>query len=235
MKLWLPFGMTTVLMIWASTVFAYPNLNATTGLIGVPNSHIVAPGEITGAVDAVFFDDSFLNVRGVFGLTPQLEGGVAAILGDNSGVALNAKYQFGAKPAGFTWAFGATVIAADEPGDGWQAYIVGTQPLALGGTAGSQLYGTVGLNFTSLDHASAVRPFLGAQWLLAPRYEIGGELMFGSGDLDESISSLYLRHTFNPQLSGQIGFTNANGFIGRHDHDLFLGVAYTFKSGGGER
>ena len=223
MRIWLPFTISGLLLAGAIAAIAYPNFNATTGLVGVPNANIVAPGAIDGAADLVFFDDTFVNVRGVIGLSPRLEGGIGGVIGHDSGVLLNLKYQFASRPAGFTTAFGTSFVSASDSGSGWQAYLVGTQQLAPGG-----IYGTLGVSFTNLDHASAIRPFVGAQWVLGGGTEVGGEFELESGSLGRSVSSLYLRHLFTPRLSGQIGFTNANGFVGNRNHDLFVGASLAF-------
>lgn len=220
--------MAAALMVWAVAASAYPNLSATTGLIGVPNGNVVPAGQLVGAADFIFFDDSLLNARVVYGLTPRFEGGAAVVLGDDTGVILNGKYQLPSTFFGFTSALGATFSTGSDSGDGWQIYLAGTRSLFGEAEGGSQLFGTVGVNFTDLEDATGIRPFFGAQWVLGGGMEIGGEFMLEAGDFNESISSLYLRHTFTPGFSGQVGFTNANGFAGQDDHDLFVGASFAF-------
>lgn len=226
MRKWLLLGIAAALMAWATTGFAYPNLNATTGLIGVPNAHVVEAGQLVGAADLIFLDDTTFNIRAIYGLTERLEGGIALVSGSDDGVALNAKYQLPINPLGFTWATGLTYITADDAGSGFQLYFAGTKP--LGTPEGAALYGTLGLTFTDLEELTALRPFAGVQWLLAANTEVGAEFELEAGDFSESILSVYLRQRLGNNLSGQIGITNANGFAGTRDHDLFVGASLAF-------
>lgn len=225
----LPVLLAAAFLAGAVMVVAVPNFSATTGVIGVPNAHVVPSGQLVGAVDAVFFNDTILNGRLVYSLTPRFEGGIGVVVGDEDGVIVNGKYQFTAPVAGFTTALSATYSTANNAGNGWQVYLVGTRPmLRTAAAGGNQLYGTPRVSFTDLEDASAVRPFAAAQWLLNGRTEIGAQFMLESGDFAKSISLLYLRQTFSPALTGQIGITSANGFIGDSDHDLFAGFACIF-------
>jgi hypothetical protein len=225
-------GVATALLALANTVIAYPNLNATTGLIGVPTANVVAPKTLAGAADIVFFDDTVLNVRAIYGITDRFEGGVGVVMGDDSGLILNAKYLLPTTLAKFNWSAGLSYMTADDPGDGFQLYFVGTRAFPSAAPAGTRLLGTLGLSFTNMDDTSALRPFVGGQLLFNPQSELGVEFELEAGDFDESIFSLYYRRQFNSQWAGQIGFTNANGFVGKDDHSLFIGAAYSFAGNG---
>lgn len=227
MRLRLSFGMAVALLASATAVFAYPNLNATTGLIGVPNAYVVPSGSLVGAADGLFFDDTLLNVRALWGLSNKLEAGVGGVFGNGSGLILNAKYRFAGTVSGFNVAAGAGYQSADV-GNGFQVYAVGTAPI-INPERGMRLLGSLGVNFTDMEDASAIRPFVGAELLLSPRTEIGGEFMLEAGDFDNSISSLYIRQRFTSRWAAQAGFTNANGFVGQDDHDFFVGAAYTLS------
>jgi len=227
------FALAAALTLLSTAVFAYPNLSATTGLIGVPNANVVTPGDFVGAADLLFFDDTFVNARAVLGLSDRLEAGAGVVIGDDTGLLLNAKYQLPIRPAGFTWAAGASYQTADDSGNGYQLYFVGTRALPIT-TEANPLFGTIGLTFTDISDTSAIRPFVGAQLQLG-NGELGGEFEFESGDFDRSISSIYYRQSLSPRLAGQIGFTNANGFVADDDHHFFLGAALSFAGTGGPR
>jgi hypothetical protein len=210
-----------------TAAWAYPNLNATSGILAVPTAVVVPAGDTQWAGDVLFQDDTTINGRVTYGLTDRLEVGAGVIIDGDTVVGLNAKYRLPGDIGGFTWAAGATLITGSDVDDGFQIYAAGTRPIPWGSASGMALLGTIGVNFTDIDTASAVRPFIGAQLQLGTGTEIGAEFVFETGDFNESISSLLLRHRFNDFISGQVGFTNAFGFTGTQDHDIFLGVAFT--------
>lgn len=202
---------------------AYPNLNATSGIMAVPTAIVVPAGDAMWAADVLFQEDTTVNGRVVFGLAERLEVGAGFIAGEDTAFGLNAKYRLPAMIAGFAWAAGITGIFGDDIDEGMQIYATGTRPFEFGD--GMTLLGTLGVNFTDVDTASAVRPFIGGQLQLGGGTEINGEFVFETGDFDESITSLFVRHRFSDRIVGQVGFTNAFGFTGVSDHDIFIGLA----------
>lgn len=231
MKLRVTLGLAVALSALATAAFAYPNLNGATGLVGIPNAYTVPSGQLVGAADYVDANNGFI-FRGIYGLSPNLEVGATASLADNDGFSIGGKYRIPADIAGFDTAFGLTYADLDEVGSGFQVSFTGTQPLSGSVEEGNLLLWTLGVNFTDFEDASAIRPYTGAQLLLSPRTEVGGEFMLEAGDFNESIFSLYVRQRFNAALSGQIGFTNAVGFTGTDDAGLFVGASYVFSGPG---
>lgn len=221
------FGMLVVILAIATAAWAYPNLNATSGILAVPTAVVVPAGDNQWAGDVLFQNNTTFNIRGTYGLTDNLEVGAGVAVDGDTVLGLNAKYRLPTMIGGFNWAAGATYITANKGDSGFQVYAAGTRAIPWGGMSGVALLGTLGVNFTDIDTASAVRPFVGAQLQLAGGTEIDGEFVFETGDFDESISSLLVRHRFNDLISGQVGFTNAFGFTGVQDHDIFVGVAFT--------
>lgn len=232
MRVRLAFGMAAALMVLATAAFAYPNLSATTGLIGLPNANIAPAGSLVGAADVLFFDDSIVNARAVLGLSSRWEAGAGAVIGDDNGLILNAKYQLAPRPAGFTWATGLSYLTTDDSGNGFNFYFVGTRPFTQAAPEGTQLVGSLGVSLTDVDDASFIRPFVGGQLQFGPRSELGAEFQLEIEDISTSISSLYYRHTFSPNFAGQLGVTNANGFVGQDDHNFFVGASLGFAGTG---
>jgi hypothetical protein len=210
-------------------VQAYPNLSATTGILAVPTAATVSAEEFVGAADILFFDDTTINARIVYGLTNQFEVGAALIAGTDTAFGVNGKYRTGLMLAGFDWAVGASLITGSDVGDGMQVYFVGTRPIGLAQAGVANLIGTIGVNFTDLDSdISGIRPFIGAQLRVATATEVAGEFVLEAGDFDDSIFSLLVRQQLNPRLTGQLGLTNAFGLTGTDNTDFFLGAAYAF-------
>lgn len=215
------------LLVCASVGMAYPNLNAATGILSVPNGYTVANGAFSGAADILFHDDTTLNTRAIVGLSNQLEAGAAVILGDDTALGISAKYRLPVTGTS-AWALGLSFITSNDNGSGTQAYIAASRSLTGTATPGVNLLGTLGASFTDLDNTSGFRPFIGGQLLLPKAFEIDAEFELESGDFNESISSLSVRKSFNPRLSGEFGFTNAVGFVATGSHDFFMGLSYNF-------
>ncbi|MHB9131207.1 MAG: hypothetical protein ACYDBB_08980 [Armatimonadota bacterium] len=209
---------------------AYPNLNATTGLLAIPTASVVEYGDFIGAADMLFHDDTTINGRVIFGLTDRLEIGAGVIAGEDTAIGINAKYALPGNVAGFTPAIGLTVITGDAVDDGTQVYFVGTRAFTAKQQGAGSVIGTVGINFTNIDTASAFRPFAGAQFRIGNRTEIAGEYVLATGDFSRSIHSLFIRHSMNDRWSAQAGYTNAFGFTGSTDNNLFLGTAYSWEN-----
>lgn len=210
-------------------VFAYPNLNATTGILAVPTAETVSARTAIWAGDALFMHDTTLNARFIYGLTENLEVGAGVIAGADTAIGLTAKYHAPTKTAGYDWALGASVITGNQVGDGTQIFLSGTRPFGVKEENGTGLKGTIGLTFTDIDSASAFRPFVGAQLRLDTKTEVAGEFVLESGDFGNSIFSLLLRQQLNNRLTGQLGFTNAYGFTGAEDSSFFIGAAYALR------
>jgi hypothetical protein len=220
-------GLVAGVLVATTAVRAYPNFNATQGILAVPTAEIAPMGTLGGAADVLFQDDTTLNARVVLGLTPTVEAGAGLIIGEDTAFGLTGKLVLPITPGGFTWGLGASLIAADND-DGFQLFFTGTRPFGSVGIAGAQLLGTLGVSFTDIEDVSAIRPFLGAQLRLGAGTELASEFIFEAGDFDESIFSILLRQRFSERVSGQLGLTNALGFTGREDSDFFLGLGYAF-------
>ena len=209
---------------------AYPNLNASTGLLAIPTAGLVAPGNVVVAVDVLSHNDTTVNGRIIIGVAPFLEIGAGFIGGEDSATGISAKLALPNKIAGFHSAVGLTIINGDAIGDGTQVYLVGTRVLTARDIDTGRLTGTIGINFTDIHTASAVRPFVGAQLRLGTRTEVDGEFILKTGDFSHSIHSLFVRHTINNTWSLQTGFTNAVGFTGSADNNYFVGASYAWGS-----
>ncbi len=228
MRLHIPLIMLAALALCVAAE-AYPTLSATSGILAVPTAVVVPAGDSQWAGDALFQSDTTLNGRFVYGLTGNIEVGVGAVIDGDTLLGVNGKLRMGTMLGGFNWALGAAVSTGGDA-NGWQIYATGTRPIPWGSASGATLLGTIGLSLTDIDTASAVRPFVGAQLQLGGGTEIGGEFVFETGDFTESITSLLVRHRFSDYISGQVGFTNAFGFTGNQDHDLFIGLAFTGRA-----
>ena len=219
-------GVALVLAFASLRIWAYPNLNATTGILAVPTAEVVRARTISWAGDVLFFDDTTLNARAIYGLTDRLEVGAGVIVGNDTALGVSAKYYTGVDVGGFTWALGATLITGNEVGDGTQLYLAGSRPFGVQQENGTGLVGTVGVNFTDLENRSALRPFVGAQLRLDTATEVAGEFVLESGDFGDSIFSLLVRQQLSDRLTGQLGLTNAYGFTGAENGIFFIGAAY---------
>ncbi|MHB0935887.1 MAG: hypothetical protein ACYDCO_20285 [Armatimonadota bacterium] len=215
----------------ATAGLAYPNFNGSTGIIAVPNALIQADGAFFGAADVIFFDDAAINARAVLGLTDNLEVGAALILGDNTGFGVSGKFRLPVATGAGAWAVGLSFADTDEGGSGYQAFVVTSRTLT-GAADGMDLLGSLGATFTDFENATGFRPFIGAQLMLPGAFEIDGEFELEAGDFTDSIFSLGVRRQFTSTLGGELGFTNARGFLGEGDASFFLGVNIALPSPG---
>jgi len=188
---------------------------------------VVPVGDSQWGADLLFQNDTTINGRITFGLAERLEVGAGVAIDGDTVLGLNGKYRLPGVIGGFNWAVGVTLITGSDVDDGFQIYAAGTRAIPWSGSGDNSLLGTIGVSFTDIDTSSAVRPFVGGQLQLGTGTEIAAEFVFETGDFDESITSLFLRHRFSDRLAGQIGFTNAFGFTGSQDHDIFIGFAIT--------
>ena len=218
-----------LLLVAALTARAYPNLTGTTGVVGTPTADIVGNHAADWAADLLFFDATSVNGRVVLGLSDRLEAGAMVDLGNDNGFAVQAKYRIYSIPRSFMWSIGAAVAGQNHGNNGSEFYIVGTKPISSRGANGVYMLGSVGLNYTDIEDANGLRPFLNAQLFLGTDKEISGEYEFrtGSGFGDAIASAVYRQH-FSGRWGGEIGLSNANGFAGAHDHDVFLGLRYAY-------
>lgn len=209
---------------------AYPNLNASTGLLAVPTADLVAPGNVVAAVDVLSHNDTTFNGRVIIGVAPFLEIGAGVIGGEDTASGISAKFALPNNIAGFTPAVGLTIINGNAIADGTQVYLVGSRVFTADDIDTGRFVGTVGVNFTDIDTASAFRPFVGGQFSVNDRTEIDGEFVLESGAFSRSIYSVFIRHALNDVWSVQTGITNAVGFTGSADSDYFLGTSYSWGS-----
>jgi len=214
-----------VLLAVSSIAFAYPNLGATTGIVAVPTAEITDTGAFLGAADIQFLDVTSINVRAIYGLAANWEVGAGLIFNeDDTQLGLNAKFRLPIEMAGMGWAIGASYTMASD-NNGTQIYFAGSRPIEMAGVTGASLLGTIGLSFTDIEELSALRPFIGAQLRFPSETEIAAEFVLEGGDFGDVISSFVIRQTFGGGWKGELGITNAIGFAGASDHDLFVGIS----------
>lgn len=130
------------------------------------------------------------------------------------------------------------------------AFIVATKDLSpVGGKGwewgpggGTKMLGSVGLLYLSLDpdlagasSESLTRPFLNLEFKGTGGTDLGLEYRWKDDTLDtKAVFSAVLRHAFSPEVTGEVGTTNASpGGLGLDDQDFFVRVAYTFPLKGG--
>lgn len=222
MRTMLRFLTVAALLGCVTAALAYPNFNATTGIIGVPNALIQTNGSFFGAADVIFYNNTTLNARAVLGLTSNLEAGAVLDLDSGTAFGISAKYRVPMAATG-DWAVGLSFADTDEQGSGFQFFAVTSRTLT-GTMTNLDLLGTLGVTFTDFEHSTGVRPFIGAQLMLPQAFEIDGEFELESSDFGDSIFSMAVRKQFSPRYGGELGFTNASSFFGQKDHDLFLGI-----------
>lgn len=221
---------TVTVLLMAIPAHAYPNLNAATGLLAVPTASIVTAGNFVVGADVLSNDDATFNGRIIYGLTPQLEIGAGFVSGEDTATGVSAKLALAGTIAGFHPAIGISVINGNDNAisDGTQVYLVGSKVLSDTRHGAGTLIGTLGVNFTDIDTASAVRPFVGAQLRLGDRTELDGEYVLSTGNFNRSIHSIFVRHVLNETWTIQTGFTNAVGFTGSAHNNFFMGTAYSW-------
>lgn len=220
----------TALLLLALAAGAYPNFTGLSGVVGTPNALTAPRGSFTGAASLLFADDSTLLVRGLYGAMDRLEVGGVLVDGEDEALGIGAKYRLPLATTAGSLSVGLSLVDSDAGGTGTQAFIVGSR--SLGGVSqGSTLLGSLGLTFTDLEDQTGLRPFVSAQLILPANTEVAGEFELEAGDFSESIFSLVARHRFTRALRAELGLSNAIGFVGTDDQDLFLGLAYDFTTG----
>lgn len=125
-----------------------------------------------------------------------------------------------------------------------QAYLVLTRPFSACDEI-AIIRGSLGVNWTrieqNVDEAylptfsifdgtdDALRVFLSVDVNVIDLVEVAVDVQSKAGDLEtDALYSIVARYAFSPQVTGQIGFTNAAGVLGTSSTDLFVGAAYTF-------
>jgi hypothetical protein len=125
------------------------------------------------------------------------------------------------------------------------AFIVATKdltPMGGGGWewgpgAGTKMLGSVGLLYLSLDpdlagapSESLTRPFVNLEFKGTGGTDLGLEYRWRDNSVDaKAVFSAVLRHAFSPEVTGEVGTTNAApGGFGLSDQDWFVRLAYTF-------
>ncbi|HEY3415732.1 MAG TPA: hypothetical protein VGM23_02500 [Armatimonadota bacterium] len=213
------------LLAGSSIAFAYPNFAATNGIVAVPTAEIAATGTFMGAADALFVSPTTFNARAIYGVAANWEVGAGlAFNSDDTQLGLNAKIRIPGSMYGMGWALGASYVMANHDNNGAQIYFAGTRPITMAGTTGPSLLGTIGLSFTTIESLSALRPFLGGQLRFPTATEVGAEFVLESGDFSENITSFVIRQALGRGFTGEIGVTNAIGFAGTRDHNIFVGL-----------
>lgn len=124
-------------------------------------------------------------------------------------------------------------------------FIVATKdltPMSGGGWewgpgAGTKMLGSVGLLYLSFDpdlagagSESLTRPFVNLEFKGTGGTDLGLEYRWKDDDVDaKAVFSAVLRHAFSPEVTGEVGTTNAApGGFGLDDQDWFVRLAYAF-------
>ncbi|HEX2952278.1 MAG TPA: hypothetical protein VHV83_22315 [Armatimonadota bacterium] len=240
----------TIIFLMSVVAQAYPTLAGPTGGAVLPTSQIIPSRQFDIAADYQDVEgDSAFPIRLLYGLGNHLELGAVASFGDDTVWGANAKYRFTA--FGVPWAIGALYNNANDLDDQtFQAYLAYTQDV-LGNRpdAKSRLYGTAGINWTTINfdtndldttdgNIDAFRFYLGLEYrMLCSGWRFGAEYQFGNNDMDENgLGSAYVRYAFNQRLAAQVGFSNADvtGVRGLDDFNVFAGLRYSFGGPGEE-
>jgi hypothetical protein len=125
------------------------------------------------------------------------------------------------------------------------AYIVATKDLTpMGGGGwewgpggGTRMLGSVGLMYLSFDpdlagaeSESLTRPFVNLEFKGTGGTDLGLEYRWKDDDIDaKAVFSAVLRHAFSPEVTAEVGTTNASpGGFGLDDQDWFVRLAYAF-------
>jgi len=225
-------GITITLLALAAAGYAYPNLSATTGVVGTPTADVVGQKVTDWAADLLFFDTTTGNGRVIYGVTDRLEVGGALILGNDTGFDVGAKYKLYTIPRSFSWAVGGILEGANHERSGSQWYVVATKPISSRKVQGSEMQASLGLNYTDIDSGNGLRPFLNVQLFFGADTEISGEYQFKNGDkFGDAITSAVFRQRFSGRWTAEIGLTNATGFMGSDDTDVFAGISYAVSPG----
>jgi len=222
-------GIIAGMLAMGSMAMAYPTLNGETGIVALPNALTAGNGSFVGAADLLFTNDNSLKVRALYGLSSQAEIGASLSSGDDNGISISAKYRFTSGPSRFNLAAGGALTAANHQDTAIDLYLVGTEAFPLGGQSSRPLLGTFGVHFVNIGSDNTLRPFIGAQYPIGPRSELGAEFQLRDGNFFHSpLTSVVLRHKFTSAWAGQVGVTNATGYGTTSGYHPFLGAQFTF-------
>lgn len=212
-----------------SVAMAYPTLNGATGIVALPNALTAADGSVVGAADLLFDSENTLKLRALYGLNNRVELGASLSTGIVDGLSVGGKYRFTDAHAAFNLAAGGSLTLANHDETGVDLYLVGTQGIALSSEARKLLL-SFGVHFISFEGDHTMRPFIGGQYPLGSRTEIGAEYELKDSDLFKSpMTSVVLRHKFTRTWAAQLGISNATGFGATKDYRPFIGAQYTFS------
>lgn len=227
-------GLLAAVLTIGSMAMAYPTLNAETGIVALPNAMTVDHGSFAGAADLLFDDEDTLKLRAIYGLNDQAEVGASLSTGIVDGISVSAKYRFTGRDQRFNLAGGASLTLANHSETAVDLYLVGTQAISLSNESRKPLLVTFGVHFFDANGDSGddrtLRPFIGAQYPLGSRTELGAEYQLAKSDLfKDPLASVVLRHSFTRAWAGQIGISNATGFQSTRDYRPFIGAQYIFS------
>jgi len=104
---------------------------------------------------------------------------------------------------------------------------------------GSRMLGSLGLLYLSSDAGlargeSLTKPFVGLEFVGAGGTTLGLEYRWKDDDVDsKAVFSAVLRHAFSPEITAEVGTTNASpiGF-GLNDQDFFVRLGYSIPMKG---
>jgi hypothetical protein len=137
----------------------------------------------------------------------------------------------------------ASVSLAPSDVDVTKLYLVATKDFTpmkgekweWGPGAGTRMLGSLGLMYLKADpdvgeSNSLTRPFLGFEFVGAGGTTLGLEYRWKDSDLDaKAIFSAVLRHRFSPEVTAEVGTTNASPIgNGLDDQEVFVRVGYSF-------
>lgn len=240
------------IMATAAIASAYPTLLGQTGTGVLPSAAVAPAGQVQVAADFYNTDDNAFPLRALYGVAPNFEIGAGYWLQDvNDENAntwdINAKYATPVRVLGFDWSLAALFANTDENAlplvatdniTGTQITWVGDRVIPLGGND-ARLKGTLGINWTRIDFGAddgnAIRGFIGADFALANRLGLVGDIQTESDSLGDTdpLFSVALRYAATKGLGAQVGFTNAavNGLVGGNDSNFFAGLNLSFGGG----
>jgi hypothetical protein len=229
-------------LVCASAVLAYPTHVGPTGYVVLPSADVVAQGETNLAADWYdTSDNTTIPVRLVYGVAENAEIGAEYEIDEGDYIlGFHGKWQIPIGAGAYKAAIGAVQVYGQ--GTGWKAtqvYLAATRGLTLA-DARTPATGTIGVNWTRAEDdgvwdADATRFFAALEIGLKDNLSACLEYQTKAnafGWLEpHAMTSIALRCKFKPNLSGQIGFTNADEFFGFYSHTLFVGLNYSYAGG----